>query len=59
MKRNGCSYCGSPDIEFGLDRYQCLNCGKFTDMEGNQLPSDPSFYGGRPDQFAVRGSGRL
>ena len=58
MVRNGCAHCHSPNIQFGFDRYECLDCAGATDMEGNALPRDPKFYGGRPDQFAVRGSGR-
>jgi len=55
MKRNGCGHCGSPDLEFELDRFFCFNCGGWTDVNGNAMPGDPKFYAPARDQFKVQG----
>ena len=38
-----CANCGSIDTQAGLHHFQCLNCGRLTDYEGNLLPPEPEF----------------
>lgn len=33
----------SANMQSGLDRFQCLNCGAEYDLQGNELPGRPQF----------------
>ena len=43
MAHCGACGAGSSELQAGLDRFNCLRCGRQTDMRGNALPRDAHF----------------